>query len=163
MILNHLKWQLRVFPPLWTLNKTSLVDPPPLPTFSTCTLVTSNQNYNIKSHSIFKSPQTLGTSQGGSQDLLKAPWSNKITLFTVLGWIEYRCRQVPKRVFDDAKQAGFDMFDMPCDAIRPFMNCSWWFMSAHHIKLTGKAAAWDIRKQKNHRSVLKLQWCTSTP
>ena len=35
-------------PTLMTLNKTSLVDPPPLPTFSTCTLVTSNQNYNAK-------------------------------------------------------------------------------------------------------------------
>ena len=34
MILNHIKWQLRVFPPLWTLNKTSLVDPPPLPTLA---------------------------------------------------------------------------------------------------------------------------------
>ena len=32
-------------------------------------------------------------------------------------------------------------------------HSSWWFMSAHHIKLTGKVAVWDIRKQKNHRSV----------
>jgi hypothetical protein len=37
--------------------------------------------------------------------------------------------------------------------IRRFMNRSLRFMSAYHIKLTGKVAAWAVRKQKSHRSI----------
>ena len=68
--------------------------------------------------------------------------------------MKYRYRQVPKKTFDDAKKAAFDALNAcPVDVIRRFMNRSWQFMSAYRIKLTGKAAAWAVHKQKSHRSI----------
>ena len=41
----------------------------------------------------------------------------------------------------------------PVDVIRKFVNRSWRFMDAYRIPLSGKAAAWAVRKQKGHRTV----------
>jgi hypothetical protein len=41
----------------------------------------------------------------------------------------------------------------PVDVIRKFINRSWRFMDAYRIPLSGKAAAWAVRKQKGHRTV----------
>jgi hypothetical protein len=35
------------------------------------------------------------------------------------------------------------------------MNCSWQFMDAYWIPLSGKAAAWAVRKQNGHCTVSK--------
>jgi len=47
MILYYLKWQLRVFPSPWTLNEPWLIDPLLFPLLVDCTLLISNQNYNV--------------------------------------------------------------------------------------------------------------------
>ncbi|KAF8588139.1 hypothetical protein K439DRAFT_1658713 [Ramaria rubella] len=63
-------------------------------------------------------------------------------------------RQVPKKSFEDVKKAAFEALDScPVDVIRWFINRAWRFMSAYRIGLTGKAAAWAVRKQKGHRTV----------
>jgi hypothetical protein len=41
----------------------------------------------------------------------------------------------------------------PVDVIQCFINCSWQFISAYRMGLTGKAAAWAMQKQKQHRQV----------
>lgn len=41
----------------------------------------------------------------------------------------------------------------PIEVIRRFINRSWRFMSAYRTGLTGKAAAWAVKKQRSHRSV----------
>ncbi|KAF8585146.1 hypothetical protein K439DRAFT_1344160, partial [Ramaria rubella] len=70
------------------------------------------------------------------------------------GWIKYRYRQVPKKSFEDAKKAAFEALDScPVDVIWRFINRAWRFMSTYRIGLTGKAAAWAVRKQKGHRTV----------
>ena len=67
----------------------------------------------------------------------------------------------------------------PVDVIPPFMNHSWWFMSAYHIDLTGKATVWAICKQKLilknqllgikalgsnlHISAIKIDGCAGSP
>ena len=76
------------------------------------------------------------------------------SLMQYWGWCKCRYRQVPKNTFHEAKKAAHAAFDAcPTDVIRRFINRSWRFMSAYRIGLTGKAAAWAVRKQKGHRSV----------
>ena len=41
----------------------------------------------------------------------------------------------------------------PTEVIRRFINRSWRFMSAYHLGLTGYAAAWAVRKQRQQRQV----------
>jgi hypothetical protein len=41
----------------------------------------------------------------------------------------------------------------PVDVIQRFINHSWQFISAYHMGLTGKAAAWAVQKQKQHHQV----------
>ncbi|KJA17993.1 hypothetical protein HYPSUDRAFT_145692, partial [Hypholoma sublateritium FD-334 SS-4] len=41
----------------------------------------------------------------------------------------------------------------PPEVIRRFINRSWRFMSAYRKGLTGKVAAWAVRKQSKHRVV----------
>jgi hypothetical protein len=41
----------------------------------------------------------------------------------------------------------------PVDVIQRFINRSWRFMSAYHMGLTGKAAAWAVQNQKQHCQV----------
>jgi len=61
---------------------------------------------------------------------------------------------MPKKTFEDAKQAAFQALNSCLtDVIRRFVNRSWRFMSAYRVGLTGKAAAWAVRKQKGHRAV----------
>ncbi|EDQ99501.1 uncharacterized protein LACBIDRAFT_316468 [Laccaria bicolor S238N-H82] len=38
----------------------------------------------------------------------------------------------------------------PAEVIWPFINRSWQWMLAYHIRLTGEAAQWAVRKQKGH-------------
>jgi ribosomal protein S4E len=37
--------------------------------------------------------------------------------------------------------------------IRKFINRSWRFMDAYRVPLSGKAAAWAVRKQKGHHTI----------
>ncbi|TFK80727.1 hypothetical protein K466DRAFT_636180 [Polyporus arcularius HHB13444] len=70
------------------------------------------------------------------------------------GWSKYRYREVVKKNFDDAKQVALNALNScPTDVIRRFIRKSWRFMSAYRLGLTGKAAAWAVRKQKQHRQV----------
>jgi len=63
---------------------------------------------------------------------------------------------MPKKTFEDAKQAAFQVLNSCLtDVIRRFVNRSWCFMSAYRVGLTGKAATWAVRKQKGHRAVLR--------
>jgi hypothetical protein len=36
-----------------------------------------------------------------------------------------------------------------------FINRSWQFKDAYQVPLSGKAAAWAVRKQKGHRTVFQ--------
>ena len=72
------------------------------------------------------------------------------------GWAKYRYCEVLKKTFDNAKVATVDALDScPTETIQRFCNQSWRFISAYRIGLTGKAAAWAIRKQKGHRTCLR--------
>jgi hypothetical protein len=69
------------------------------------------------------------------------------------GWCKYRYREMPKKTFDDAKRAAYECLDAcPINVIRRFVNRSWRFMDAYRKGLTGKAAAWAVKKQKGHRT-----------
>ena len=60
----------------------------------------------------------------------------------------------PKKTFDEAKRGTREILDAcPTEVIRHFINRSWRFMSAYRLGLTGKAAEWAVRKQKQHRQV----------
>jgi hypothetical protein len=41
----------------------------------------------------------------------------------------------------------------PVEVIQRFINRSYRFLSAYRLGLTGKAAEWAVRKQKQHRQV----------
>ena len=70
------------------------------------------------------------------------------------GWAKYRYREVQKKTFNKAKQAAFAALNScSVDTIRRFINRSWRFMDAYRVPLSGKAAAWAVRKQKGHRSI----------
>jgi hypothetical protein len=70
------------------------------------------------------------------------------------GWCKYRYREIPKKTFAEAKEAALECLNAcPVDVIRRFVNRSWRFMDAYRKGLTGKAAAWAVKKQKGHRSV----------
>ncbi|CDO77934.1 hypothetical protein BN946_scf184610.g1 [Trametes cinnabarina] len=70
------------------------------------------------------------------------------------GWCKYRYREVVKKNFEDAKRVAVAALDScPIATIRRFINKSWRFMSAYRQGLTGAAAAWAVRKQKQHRQV----------
>jgi hypothetical protein len=72
------------------------------------------------------------------------------------GWCKYRYWEVEKKTFKDAKEAAdSERFLEEClkEVIQHFINQSWWFMSAYHKSLTGAAATWAVRKQKQHQAV----------
>jgi hypothetical protein len=70
------------------------------------------------------------------------------------GWCKYQYREVPKKTFAEAKGLTLEkLYACPTDVIRQFINCSWRFMSAYQLGLTGKAAAWAVGKQKQHCQV----------
>jgi len=61
---------------------------------------------------------------------------------------------MPKRNFNEAKKAALEVLDAcPVEVIRRFINCSYRFLSAYRLGLTGKAAEWAVHKQKQHRAV----------
>ena len=70
----------------------------------------------------------------------------------------------PEILFEDAKQAAFTALDScPVDVIRRFVNRSWRFMDAYRVPLSGKAAAWAVRKQKGHRTISQSAMMHSFP
>ncbi|PCH36576.1 hypothetical protein WOLCODRAFT_82413, partial [Wolfiporia cocos MD-104 SS10] len=70
------------------------------------------------------------------------------------GWCKHRYREISKPNFSVAKRVALEVLNScPIEVIRRFINHSWRFMSAYRLGLTGKAAAWAVRKQKQHRSV----------
>ena len=67
------------------------------------------------------------------------------------GWAKYQYRQVDKNTFQQAKDAALEALNScPVKVIQQFINCSWWWMSAYHMGLTGDAAQWAVWKQKGH-------------
>jgi hypothetical protein len=70
------------------------------------------------------------------------------------GWCKYRYREQPKKDFAAAKAMALEYLNAcPVDVIRRFINRSWRWMIAYRKGLTGKAAAWAVRPQKQHRQV----------
>ena len=70
------------------------------------------------------------------------------------GWCKYRFREAEKKTFQAAKDAVKEyLAACPTDVIRRFINRTWRFMSAYRRGLTGKAAAWAVRKHRQHRQV----------
>jgi len=61
---------------------------------------------------------------------------------------------VKKGTFKEVKRCAVQQLDACLtEVIRRFINCSWWFMSAYRMGLTGKAAEWAVKKQKQHCQV----------
>ena len=59
-----------------------------------------------------------------------------------------------KKTFKDAKEAVHRFLEeCPKEVIQCFINQSWRFMSAYRKGLTGAAAAWTVRKQKQHQAI----------
>ena len=91
------------------------------------------------------------------------------------GWCKYRYRETPKKTFAKAKKLALEKLNScPVAVLRRFINCSWQFMSAYHLGLTGKAAIWAVRRQKQHHkvsqsammsinAVLNTQTCNANP
>jgi len=74
--------------------------------------------------------------------------------FSELDTCKYRYRKGPKNNFAEAKQAAIQFLNAcPLDVLRRFINRSWRFMNAYRMGLNGEAAAWAVRKQKQHRSI----------
>ncbi|KIJ33012.1 hypothetical protein M422DRAFT_183718, partial [Sphaerobolus stellatus SS14] len=70
------------------------------------------------------------------------------------GWAKYRYRQIQKTTFEQAKGAAIQCLDAcPVDVIRWFINRAWRFTAAYQGGLTGKAAAWAVRKFKGHHTI----------
>ena len=70
------------------------------------------------------------------------------------GWCKYRYHETIKKTFQVVKDTVQKYLDAcPTEVIRRFINRSWRFMSAYWCGLTGRAAAWAVRKQKQHRQV----------
>ena len=70
------------------------------------------------------------------------------------GWCKYRYREHPKANFAAAKERALQVLDAcPVEVIRRFINRSGRFLEAYRSGLTGKAAAWAVKKQKQHRVV----------
>ena len=88
------------------------------------------------------------------EDYLVSLLTKSNTLFKYWGWVKYRYREVPKKNFTEAKDVTLRYLNAcPAHVIRRFINRSWRFMSAYRKGLTGNAAAWAVRKQKQHCQV----------
>jgi len=55
--------------------------------------------------------------------------------------------------FDSLKTDFQQAEDCPTEVIQRFINRSWRFIEAYRKGLSGKAAAWAVQKQKQHRKV----------
>ena len=76
--------------------------------------------------------------------------------FQYWGWCKYRYREVDKKTFQDAKDAAKQYLEAcPTEVIGRFINRWWRFMpvSVYRLGLTGHAASWAVKKQKQHREV----------
>jgi len=61
---------------------------------------------------------------------------------------------VEKKTFNDAKEVAQRFLkECPKEVIQRFINRSWRFISAYRKGLTGAAAAWAVRKQKQHQAI----------
>jgi len=81
-------------------------------------------------------------------------FSNCLTSLKYWGWCKYRYREEDKKTFQEAKDAVRKYLEAcPTEVICRFINRSWRFMSAYCLGLTGYAAAWAVKKQKQHRQV----------
>jgi hypothetical protein len=70
------------------------------------------------------------------------------------GWCKYRYREHLKANFGVAKEWALQVLDAcPVEVIWQFINCSGQFVEAYWSGLTGKAAAWAVKKQKQHCGV----------
>jgi hypothetical protein len=87
-------------------------------------------------------------------DCILYPLYYYLTYLQYWGWCKYRYREVDKKTFQDAKDTAKQYLEAcPTEVIRRFINRSWRFMSAYRLGLTGHAAAWAVKKQKQHRQV----------
>ncbi|KAF8230394.1 hypothetical protein L208DRAFT_1400618 [Tricholoma matsutake] len=88
------------------------------------------------------------------EDCLVSLFTKSNTLLKYWVWVKYRYQEVPKKNFTEAKDIALHYLNAcPANVIRRFINCSWQFMSAYRKGLTGNAATWAVRKQKQHRQV----------
>jgi len=62
-----------------------------------------------------------------------------------------------KPTFESAKNAAIKALNAcPLNTIWHFINRSWWFMSAYHLRLSTKAAAWAVKKHCSHCTVYEV-------
>jgi hypothetical protein len=72
------------------------------------------------------------------------------------GYLKARYCQVKKKSFDHAKREVLLALDAcNIDTMRRFYNRSCRFMDAYHKGLSVKAAAWCVKKQRRHRTILE--------
>ena len=72
------------------------------------------------------------------------------------GWCKYRYREHLKANFAAAKERALQVLDVcpvTVEVIRRFINRSRRFVEAYRSGLTRKAAAWAVKKQKQHCAV----------
>ena len=72
------------------------------------------------------------------------------------GWCKYRYREHLKANFAAAKERALQVLDVcpvTVEVIQRFINRSRRFVEAYRSGLTRKAAAWAVKKQKQHRVV----------
>ena len=80
--------------------------------------------------------------------------SLNLFLFFGWGWFKYRYREHDKPNFQAVKDAAVKYLNAcPLDVLRRFINRSLLLMDAYRAGLTGQAAEWAVRKQKQHRGV----------
>jgi hypothetical protein len=72
-------------------------------------------------------------------------------LYKYWGWAKYRYQEEEKKNFEQAKAAAIKWLDAcPSEVIRKFINCSWRFISAYRLGLTGWAADWAVKYRGHH-------------
>jgi hypothetical protein len=72
------------------------------------------------------------------------------------GQCKYRYQEHPKATFAAAKVQALQCLDAcPDEVIQQFVNRYGRFLEASQSGLMGKAAAWAVKKQKTHHSVLE--------
>ena len=74
--------------------------------------------------------------------------------FEYWGWVKYQYHEVPNKTLQEAHTLAVEKLDVcPRDVIRQFINHSWRFLSAYCKGLVGKAAAWAVKRHKQHRAI----------
>ncbi|KAF8317534.1 uncharacterized protein EI90DRAFT_2943146, partial [Cantharellus anzutake] len=76
------------------------------------------------------------------------------------GYAKYRYREIWKTTFANAKTAVIQCLDAcPDETIQKCWRNPWHFMDAYRKGLTGKLAAWAVKKQKSHRAICEDAMC----